>query len=456
MVSSAAGALTTAIDVSDADIATALAIGANDVTVGGVTISSAEFAVLDGAIDLSGAEATGVLAAGRFPALTGDVTTVAGALATTIADNSIDGTDIALGSDAQGDIMYYDGTDWARLGVGTSGQFLKTQGAAANPVWASAPASTLQADYDATSGNIITTTDARDVDLVLANTTTDSNLDIDISTGSTSTVSISRADGAGAADPTQLLLVENLDTDRAQPTGILFNAAAGGLTTAIDATDAEIGTALSVGANDIVGTTGLINYTNFDVDASGAITAATGITSTGVIDFGGATSTEMVNSTAPSVTADGQFALETDQDQIKIQAGSNVTGKIPSNTDVVIPLIFQKDITLLEPDVIQTVSDAIPIFTVDSYNYPDGIQITAIRLATSASSSASYNIEEWISPTDGTPATIDAIATSASSETTETTITDGAVAAGGYVFVDLDTTDIAWAKITIWYYVKDA
>lgn len=36
-------------------------------------------------IDLSGAEATGVLAAGRFPALTGDVTTSAGALATTIA-----------------------------------------------------------------------------------------------------------------------------------------------------------------------------------------------------------------------------------------------------------------------------------------------------------------------------------------------------------------------------------
>lgn len=37
------------------------------------------------AINLSGSEATGTLAAGRFPALTGDVTTVAGALATTLA-----------------------------------------------------------------------------------------------------------------------------------------------------------------------------------------------------------------------------------------------------------------------------------------------------------------------------------------------------------------------------------
>ncbi|MBI1909436.1 MAG: hypothetical protein HYS22_04635 [Deltaproteobacteria bacterium] len=54
----------------------------------------------------------------------------------TVADNSIDGTDIALGSDAQGDVLYYDGTNWARLGAGTSGQFLKTNGAGANPGWA--------------------------------------------------------------------------------------------------------------------------------------------------------------------------------------------------------------------------------------------------------------------------------------------------------------------------------
>ena len=41
------------------------------------------------AIDLSGAEVTGTLAAGRFPALTGPVTTSAGALGTTITTNAI-------------------------------------------------------------------------------------------------------------------------------------------------------------------------------------------------------------------------------------------------------------------------------------------------------------------------------------------------------------------------------
>ena len=53
--------------------------------------------------------------------------------------NSVDGSHIALGSDAQGDVLYYDGSNYARLAAGTSGQFLKTQGSSANPTWA-APA----------------------------------------------------------------------------------------------------------------------------------------------------------------------------------------------------------------------------------------------------------------------------------------------------------------------------
>lgn len=41
-----------------------------------------------------------------------------------------------IGSAAQGDVLYRGASGWARLGAGTSGQFLKTQGAAANPTWA--------------------------------------------------------------------------------------------------------------------------------------------------------------------------------------------------------------------------------------------------------------------------------------------------------------------------------
>lgn len=48
-----------------------------------------------------------------------------------------------IGSAAQGDILYRGGSGWARLGAGTSGQFLKTLGAAANPAWADASATSL-------------------------------------------------------------------------------------------------------------------------------------------------------------------------------------------------------------------------------------------------------------------------------------------------------------------------
>ena len=47
--------------------------------------------------------------------------------------------DIAGLTYAQGDILYYNGTNVVNLGPGTSGYFLKTQGAAANPIWANIP-----------------------------------------------------------------------------------------------------------------------------------------------------------------------------------------------------------------------------------------------------------------------------------------------------------------------------
>ena len=45
------------------------------------------------------------------------------------------GTDLTSTLTTQGDIVYRDGSGLARLGAGTSGYFLKTQGAGANPVW---------------------------------------------------------------------------------------------------------------------------------------------------------------------------------------------------------------------------------------------------------------------------------------------------------------------------------
>ena len=79
-----------------------------------------------------------------------------------MSQKGTDGTDITTISGlAQGDILYYNGTDWVRLGAGTSGQFLKTQGTGANPVWANLASNVDIVNYtslDSTGANTVTVT----------------------------------------------------------------------------------------------------------------------------------------------------------------------------------------------------------------------------------------------------------------------------------------------------------
>ena len=118
---------------------------------------------------------TGTIPDARFPALTGDVTSTAGTVSTTIAANAVTTTKIAndnvtyakiqnvtaskilgrktntngdveecslsevldlVGSPSQGDILYRNATGWTRLGAGTANYFLKTNGPNQNPSWA--------------------------------------------------------------------------------------------------------------------------------------------------------------------------------------------------------------------------------------------------------------------------------------------------------------------------------
>ena len=42
---------------------------------------------------------------------------------------------LTIPGQVQGDVLYYNGSTWVRLGAGTTGQFLKTNGTGANPAW---------------------------------------------------------------------------------------------------------------------------------------------------------------------------------------------------------------------------------------------------------------------------------------------------------------------------------
>ncbi len=53
-----------------------------------------------------------------------------------IADNQVTGAKIAMGSDAAGDILYYNGTDYVRLAKGSALQQLRINSGATAPEWA--------------------------------------------------------------------------------------------------------------------------------------------------------------------------------------------------------------------------------------------------------------------------------------------------------------------------------
>lgn len=56
-------------------------------------------------------------------------------LVSAVAGSLGDLTDVTLTSEAQGDILYNNGSGWVNLAPGSSGEFLKSQGAGANPIW---------------------------------------------------------------------------------------------------------------------------------------------------------------------------------------------------------------------------------------------------------------------------------------------------------------------------------
>ena len=74
----------------------------------------------------------------------------------TPSDNTVTGAKIALGSDAAGDVMYYDGTNYVRLAKGSNGEVLTL--ASGVPSWAAdstnVSSTSVGGDVTGTVGNI--------------------------------------------------------------------------------------------------------------------------------------------------------------------------------------------------------------------------------------------------------------------------------------------------------------
>ena len=117
---------------------------------GNVITGTAAAEILDGAtfsggIDFTNTDHAGVtlanLTAAQLAALTpaaGDLTYITDTGTLQYYDGSAHRESIAILSSitpAQGDLLYYDGTKWTPIVAGTTGQYLETLGAGANPQW---------------------------------------------------------------------------------------------------------------------------------------------------------------------------------------------------------------------------------------------------------------------------------------------------------------------------------
>lgn len=110
-----------------------------------------------------------------------------------------------IGSAARGDILYRDASSWARLAAGTSGQFLKTQGAGADPTWASQTAGIDLYQATTTSGSTVTFTltdtyKAIDVFFIGTSSSGSATLTIDLTDDGTNFESTGALNQAGAGN----------------------------------------------------------------------------------------------------------------------------------------------------------------------------------------------------------------------------------------------------------------
>ena len=128
--------------------------GAIEVSVQGVMQSTTAYTVSGTTLTMAGVT-SGVKIFVRHLGETLSLPTPADGSVTTakMAVNSVDGTKIAMGSDAAGDILYHGATDYARLAKGTAAQLLTMNAGATAPEWASAAAAgfTRGTEYATTS-----------------------------------------------------------------------------------------------------------------------------------------------------------------------------------------------------------------------------------------------------------------------------------------------------------------
>ena len=151
----------------------------------------------------------------------------------------------------------------------------------------------------------------------------------------------------------------------------------------------------------------------------------------------------------------------------------SIDGTLSGNSDDALPTekavktyvdskVYTRTRTIFDPDTVQATSDAVPIFTIESDEFPNGITIVSFGIKTNASSTYSVVLEEWTDPT--TQANdLETVATSASTEAEDDgTIGNGSGGAAGdcnvgsMLFIDLPADDLDWLQVWFTYTINQS
>ncbi|MBI3251125.1 MAG: hypothetical protein HYZ61_04755, partial [Candidatus Andersenbacteria bacterium] len=172
-----------------------------------------------------------------------------------------------------------------------------------------------------------------------------------------------------------------------------------------------------------------------DITTDGVI-SATGITSTGVVDFGGATSTEITNGTAPTVDATGEIAIDSTDGQVKYFDGTAAR-----------TLTYKKQFST----TLESPSDS------DNFNLlkaPYALTITSIQCVVDpadSSESAVITVQERDGNGDS-PAGVDgatAITCANTNTADDGSLSNGTIDSGDWVSLDIGTVTGTVTQLTV-------
>jgi hypothetical protein len=384
-----------------------------------------------------------------------------------IADNAVTGAKIALASQAAGDIMYYNGTDWIVLPKGTAGQVLEMNAGATAPEW----------DTDDNSGSN-TTFDA------LGDTAADGSVSLGHTNIWTFTLDGSKAlyllasDADNAADTTLLRLgfndsadansifLEMVDDEDGTPRTV-YSFSATAFTSAVAGSfgtgngQIDVGTAgvrITGDGDGAITFLGLGDGSDEDFtlnldDTANTIVASssTGVT---LLDLGAigldldSSSLKLPTGNDPDLATEGLISYDANGDVLRGYDGTRQVALAQAIEALHVTVITPQDLADAQRDAFLFWSNESGMsFVVTGWKGWAGTDDTTLNIETTLADGTSNTVVDAVELATGTgPYT-----------GSDTTISSATIANGSLLWLDFDDTDTpTYVKITIYgYYAAD-